>query len=235
MRMCIQGGNLRVDRADTRWKGGRGAVEHCIAQVPVMRELARLCGLDEATAEKLCMHCAVHDWGKNYDLLILELNDKAMELDPQEKEDEAKDIELMRRNAWDMFVPGKLQLDEKLLTATNPRFHKEYAHSTFEERLMFYVDDLFEGSNPVDPLERIKEVAPRRAELDADPANNTGDRTYWEQERHIVICTEQEIFDRMQEHARASGQELPIRFPEEIPGFLRKIVANRIMDFGEAA
>ncbi len=217
MRMNYHGGQLWIDRDDAKWKGGRGTVEHSLAQVPAIIELARLCGFDEDACNRLATHAAVHNWDKNFDLALQELEAAAM---PPREKNEARNAITGKRGDIFAEYAKRLQLDEKLIAATTPAIHERFADSTFEERMMFYIDDCFMGSEFVDPMERITEVERRRQDLG---------REYWPREKKMIADTECEIFNRMTEHAQKSGKPLPIERADQVPEFVRKRVARTIL------
>lgn len=202
MRVLFRDGQLKKDPKDKEWQGYRTTVEHSVAAAAAMIELCDLLQVKEEERKNLTTAILVHDWQRRWEI---------------EQKTDHTPVHL-----------EELAIDPKLITATQPSFQERAKNATFAEKIMFYIDNILQGSEIVPLLQRIDEVASRRPELDNDPSLTRDGMPYWENERRIGVQIEQEIFEKLQ----VLHPDLPIESADAIPNFLRNKVCERIQKEG---
>ena len=126
-------------------------VEHCLVEAAAAEVLADALALSPLEKEKLSKTAAVHDWDKR-------LEQKPEDFTQEEKLAINKQLQ-------------KLNLNQELIKSTHPEFIRlllEGKPSTWLQRLLYYIDDIHEGSSIMPIKERLEATVARHKDLAAD-------------------------------------------------------------------
>lgn len=202
MRALFRGGKLWKKE---KW---RNVAEHCLVGAAAAEVLAEALGLPEQEAEKLIRDTAFHDW------------DKRLEKRPQ-------DFTEAEIQEADRLVRAAMMGEEPRKGSHGPWANGRFDEISFEEQLERYIDNLLNGSEIVDPVTRLTELAKRRGDLSKDPefADYDGDLSgFWDREIANAIKVQKELFERL----KARGAD--VASPEDVPEFVKREIARRIAE-----
>jgi len=193
MRLLFKGGKL-WNKNQQAW---RNVVEQSLVEAAVAGVLAEQLHLPAVDRERLVKAALCHDWDKRLEKV---------------GRDFTNEDRLKAKNLFDRRSP-----DPSLLEVTRPGFVVRGVEATFLEKLLFYVDDICQGSQIVLLKERIAGAQSRSQEA----GKNLGIKDYWTKERKLGVAIESEIFQKLDE------QGVSLASPESIPMFVKSEVERR--------
>lgn len=168
MRLLFRGGRL-WSSPDER-EHWRNVVEHCLVEAIAAEELGSMLALPPEDTTRLAKNACVHDWQKRLERTAEQPNPLTTDL---------------LRSA---------EADADLINVTNPygkdvvREHLLQSNLSLEE-LLFYIDNICDGSVIRPWMERLADVQRRRTDLDA---------AFFDDERALTAQVEQKIARALQ-------------------------------------
>lgn len=194
--------------------GWRKVSEHCLAESVAADTLAAELNLSVKERQAMVTAALLHDFYKRREL-------------EAEKQSGAKGMEQEMEHARVILEERGLSQDViRLIDAVEHTALERIARdpkTSFTEKLMHYLDTVTMESDIVSPGERIDYFERRYHDIGEQGREIFNGKSYWEVEREVCRAIEQEI-----------AQRLGLSKPEDVPGFIREKITERIRKWREA-